>query len=1066
MKQSLLWRFILIIVAVSLSALIVRYYPIRFGIDLKGGTSLLYELDLAKFEGQQVDISDIANRVIDVLKKRVDPTAQKNLIWRVVGGKRIQVQMPQADQETKDARKAYNDTWTEITSTNLPQSVVMSAIAPGPQRDAKIAELAPVGTPRNELLTKLAKANDQLKAVQAEVAKLSSATAMTEDLTKRLVEAEGNFRKAKTDLEQTNLDETKLKSLLTAAENDKNVDARAELKNLPVKYPAQKAVLERLIAAHALLKNTGGLGRDDPADLQRMITGSGVLDFRIAVRPGDYLNPGDETADTIARAHQILRERGPGQTIQQRLHWFAVDESGRDNFRPEYYVMDSWAGQPYVLLYDDTAHTLTHDATRKKWSINKSQLTSDPRSGGIALSFGLDPIGADLFGTLTADNLKRPMAILLDDRAISSPTIQSAILGGSGQITFGEVTATHTGAQIRKEAENLRQILDAGSLPAALQREPISVQEISADLGADNITAGQNSSYYAVLAVIIFMVGYYTITGFFADVAVLINLLITMAVMAMLGATLTLPGIAGLVLTLGMAVDANVLINERIREEIHKGASLWMAVRQGYDRVFWTIFDANTTTSLTSIVLIFVGSEEVKGFGVTLLIGLMIHMFTALFVTRTFMLAAIKWGVLRAIDDHSVSEYFREILTATWLRKGHWPFMRVITVTNIDWIGKRHIFWGISAAVTLAGLIAFIARGEDKYDTEFRGGTQVTFQLKNDPVTGKPMTMHRDEVERRVKEIADLKELTAEEKVELADLKTSTRVVAVGTTTADASKFELQTTIADTKTVKIKQRFLDLLAAKFTDVLAVQPQVAIRETESKDITKLRDLGLIAPIKYATLDQVFDGTPITGMPNRDLTDYLGGVAIVMDNISPPQTAAQIADRIRAERVSPLEEKVPNRQFAVIPLMALPKGATAAVPALDNDDRPLTRAVMVAFEPSAPFDANEALWQDKVASTEWHIVQQSLEHGSQFQGVTSFDAVVASQAKIQALIAIALSLLLIVVYVWVRFGGLRYGIGAILSLVHDAIVALAATVLAKYAADTWLGPKLLISDFKIS
>src|SRR6201999_3896977 len=194
------------------------------------------------------------------------------------------------------------------------------------------------------------------------------------------------------------------------------------------------------------------------------------------------------------------------------------------------------------------------------------------------------------------------------------------------------------------------------------------------DLGADNIRAGLDSAIYAMIAVVGFMLIYYTITGAFADLALMINLLLVMAVMALLGGTFTLPGIAGLVLTLGMAVDANVLINERIREELHKGASLWMAVKQGYDKVFWTIFDANLTTSLTSIVLIYVGSEEVKGFGVTLLIGLCIHMFTALFVTRTMMMASIKWGVVRAIDDHSITEYLREIFTFTWIRNGHWPF--------------------------------------------------------------------------------------------------------------------------------------------------------------------------------------------------------------------------------------------------------------------------------------------------------------------------------------------------------------------------------------------------------
>jgi protein-export SecD/SecF family membrane protein len=298
-------------------------------------------------------------------------------------------------------------------------------------------------------------------------------------------------------------------------------------------------------------------------------------------------------------------------------------------------------------------------------------------------------------------------------------------------MTRGTPSPAPSAEAILKEANDLKQIMDAGSLPATLQPEPISVESISPDMGADNIASGVRSAYIAVLAVVLFMLAYYTITGLFADLALMLNLSLVLATMALIRGTFTLPGIAGLVLTLGMAVDANVLINERIREEIHRGASLWMAIKQGYDKVFWTIFDANLTTSLTSIVLILVGSEEVKGFGVTLLIGLIIHMFTALFVTRTFMMAAVKWGVLKAVDDHSLTEYVREIFTLTWLRNGHWPFMKVITVSKIDWIGKRHFFWGVSAVITVAGLIAFFARGDAKYDIEFRGGTQVTFQLKD-----------------------------------------------------------------------------------------------------------------------------------------------------------------------------------------------------------------------------------------------------------------------------------------------------------------------------------------------
>lgn len=206
--------------------------------------------------------------------------------------------------------------------------------------------------------------------------------------------------------------------------------------------------------------------QDALAGIDRMVTGAGVLDFRIAVRRAD------EKPEVVDAARRSLKDSGPAAPPQPYLRWFAIDDSGRDNFQPESFIMDSWAGRPYVLLYDDMPHRLTHAAGSGKWSITHSQLTNDSRSGSVVLNFELDPSGAAQFGELTQNNLKHPMAILLDDRALSAPTIQSPITGGRGQISFGEVTPTHTAPMIRKEAESLRLILDAGSLPVRLTRVP------------------------------------------------------------------------------------------------------------------------------------------------------------------------------------------------------------------------------------------------------------------------------------------------------------------------------------------------------------------------------------------------------------------------------------------------------------------------------------------------------------------------------------------------------------------------------------------------------------------
>jgi SecD/SecF fusion protein len=1065
-KESLTWRFWTIICTALIAGLVSWVIPPQLGIDLAGGTSLLYELDLSKIKTDTTmeTSTELANRVIEVLKKRVDPFGQKNMIWRVVGGKRIQIQMPRANEATLNAQKEERAAREDLQASTLKQSEYLSAIKKkGPEREAAIEKLAPRDSDQYKLLMKLAEANDKLQAVQAEIASKELGK-VPEDLLKSQFDAQQAFDQAQQAVKGSNVDFGQLSALLSAADNEKNVDAQKQLAELPAKFPRQQAKIERLIKAHKRVMELSGGGVDDPAELRRLVTSAGVLDFRIAVEPTDIGGMGSEGMQS---ALQSLQQFGPDHQVTAggiRARWFEIDPNGKDNFRTSGYVISTWAGQPYLLCYDDTPHTLTHsDPARKPWSAQAGAPQVDSRSGGLALPFKLDAVGATYMGDLTSSNTKKPMAILLDDKAMTAPTIQSQI-NDSGEITFGTPSASHPMEAIRKEADQLKQIMDAGSLPATLQREPISAEEITPDMGADNIRSGLLSGVYALLAVLAFMMVYYTITGAFANLALMLNLLLVLAAMAMFRGTFTLPGIAGLVLTLGMAVDANVLINERIREEIHKGASLWMAIKQGYDKVFWTIFDANLTTSLTSIVLIYVGSEEVKGFGVTLLIGLMIHMFTALYVTRTFMMAAVRWRVLRAIDDHSIGEYFREIFTLTWLRKGHWPFMRVITVTNVDWISKRHIFWVISAIITVAGLVAFLARGEDKYDIEFRGGTQISFTIKPD-AAGHYLSL--DDVRKRIEGMAEmpgLKELQ------------NARVYQTGGD--ESHRFEMQTTIKNPEgdPTFVKRTLLDPLAQRFSDVLDVtqKVQIAHDDMDEKRISDLMDLGLVRPITAGTLDQVFAKTPFTNMPNHDVTNYMNGTAIVLDDINPPQSAAKLAERIRNTRQSSdVSAKTPYREFSIIPVTAVAAGSEGGVrtePAAPDDTRPLTRAVMVSLDTSLPYDVgNEQIWISRVAGSEWNVVRTSMSTEMLFQGVTTFDAVVADQAKQLALLAIALSLVAIVIYVWIRFGGIWYGIGAIFSLAHDAIVAVAATVLSGVVYHylfrdhpNWL----LLSDFKIN
>lgn len=245
------------------------------------------------------------------------------------------------------------------------------------------------------------------------------------------------------------------------------------------------------------------------------------------------------------------------------------------------------------------------------------------------VSFRFDSSGARRFGQLTRESVGQLMAIVLDNRVISAPRIREPILGGSGIIS---------GTFTTQEANDLALLLRAGALPAPL--EVVEERSVGPDLGADSIRAGEIAGMVALALVVVFMLAYYGLFGIAANVALLTNLILILGALSALGATLTLPGIAGIVLTIGMAVDANVLIFERIREEVRLGKTPIAAVDSGFRQALRAIVDANVTTLIAALFLFEFGSGPVKGFAVTLAIGVVTSMFTAIMLTR---LLIIQW---------------------------------------------------------------------------------------------------------------------------------------------------------------------------------------------------------------------------------------------------------------------------------------------------------------------------------------------------------------------------------------------------------------------------------------
>ncbi|WP_323008618.1 protein translocase subunit SecD [Paracoccus sp. (in: a-proteobacteria)] len=254
------------------------------------------------------------------------------------------------------------------------------------------------------------------------------------------------------------------------------------------------------------------------------------------------------------------------------------------------------------------------------------------QNGAPAVEFQFGPSGAKRFGAYTSANIGQPFAIVLDNQVISAPVIRQAITTGSGQIS---------GAMNVEDSTRLAVLLRAGALPAEMTF--LEERTIGPELGQDSVDAGRLSAVIATVAVVAYMIASYGLFGAFASIAVIVNIILILSIMSMMGATLTLPGIAGIVLTVGTAVDANVIIYERIREELRAGKRVVKAIDDGFSEAMSAIIDANVTSFIAAAVMFFLGSGPVKGFAVTLTIGLVTSVFTAIYLTRLLIVFWLEW---------------------------------------------------------------------------------------------------------------------------------------------------------------------------------------------------------------------------------------------------------------------------------------------------------------------------------------------------------------------------------------------------------------------------------------
>ncbi|HET6424032.1 MAG TPA: protein translocase subunit SecD [Planctomycetaceae bacterium] len=451
-----------------------------------------------------------------------------------------------------------------------------------------------------------------------------------------------------------------------------------------------------------------GADREVVEQKKRQIVNLGSLEFAILANQKDHANeiaigremrPDQNNYFRDGRLVLSWRDIAPGQEVnQQRDDRTAVREVDR--------TVDGKTvkARQFLVVHDPpnqavTGRYLTH-----------AQAQMD-ESGQLAVGFNFSARGGQLFSQLTdrykpdkTEGFDRRLAVLLNGEIQTAPAIRSRI-GDRGQIT---------GTFTREEIDQLISVLNAGALEVPLIETPVSEFTISPLLGVDVQTKGVRAIIISAIVVFGFMLIYYRGAGVVASLCLILNLITVIGAMCLIEATFTLPGLAGLVLTIGMAVDSNVLIHERMREELARGASLRMAIENGFDKALSAIIDGNVTSLITAVILYMIGSDQIRGFAISLFIGLMLSMFSVLFFGHML---------------------FQIIERKRWAKTFY--MMQFLGETKLDFLRTKGIAFALSALVIVAGFLAMFARGVDNLDIDFTGGTLVTFEFVGPQQTDK-----------------------------------------------------------------------------------------------------------------------------------------------------------------------------------------------------------------------------------------------------------------------------------------------------------------------------------------
>jgi len=562
---------------------------LKLGMDIEGGYSMVFEIHKGEKNPHR-----LVEQIIPILKERLDPTGLAGLSF-VNQGNRFEIRVPAASKKARNRRAIYQKAEDQLLEkTEISRGDLRRLMGLAPQdRPARIKELAGPDDAQAKRLETLVSILDSLELAREKVAAVrvkidsekSNDPKVLRALQEELVEAEGDVKKV-TSEKKTAWDELRdgiiQRSDLVAlrrlydeilarrSQSERDVAAasyRVRLDEYIKSNPAWKDDLQSLFA---LYKSWSDVRKplEDPADLIRRIKKAGVLEFRIAPPRGAAPEDGGVAEATVANLVKRLLQEGPEGIQKEGGHYAWFPLRGETGGHENQIVMDR-LGKRYILLSNKPGESMLRSTDRATaWSLSDARV-GNTQLGRLTINFEFDEAGAIQFHDLTGSNLKEEMAILLDDEVYSAPTIQSAI-SSSGQIT---------GSYTLAEARELARTLKAGSLPGKLNPDPISQSSFGAAIGDQNVKAGYRAAIIGLIAVAAFMLFYYLLAGAITNIALMLNLTLVLGAMSMFDAVLTLPGIAGVILTIGIAVDANVLIFERLREEQDRGLGIRQAIQ-------------------------------------------------------------------------------------------------------------------------------------------------------------------------------------------------------------------------------------------------------------------------------------------------------------------------------------------------------------------------------------------------------------------------------------------------------------------------------------------------------